>query len=303
MLREIGRRFDIDLAGVPCVGDSLRDLQAAEAVGAQPMLVLTGKGEKTLRDGNFPKNTVIFPDLAFAASALLAQRLSDAGPMSAVARARCSSLFQLIVTPLYAVVMLLLFWLPRVPTLPDRRALVPRQPRGARAGSAASARASIGAREHPAGPTSPHVVMSKHSSTWETLALTHFFPPLAFVAKKELLSIPFFGWGFALASPITIDRKAGIDAMQQIVDAGPRALRAGLLDRRLPGRHADPRRHARQVQDRRRAPRHRARRADPAGRAQRRLPVAQGRLRQAAGHDHDFVRPADRPRTARTRRR
>ena len=60
------------MTGVPCVGDSVRDLEAAEAVGAQPMLVLTGKGEKTLRDGNFPKNTVIFPDLAFAASALLA---------------------------------------------------------------------------------------------------------------------------------------------------------------------------------------------------------------------------------------
>ena len=72
MLHEIGNRFNVELSGVPCVGDGLRDLQAADAVGAQPMLVLTGKGEKTLRDGGFPKNTVIFPDLAFAASALLA---------------------------------------------------------------------------------------------------------------------------------------------------------------------------------------------------------------------------------------
>ena len=72
MLREIGVRFGVEMSGVPCIGDSLRDLQAAEAIGAQPMLVLTGKGEKTLREGNFPKNTVIFPDLAFAASALLA---------------------------------------------------------------------------------------------------------------------------------------------------------------------------------------------------------------------------------------
>ena len=71
MLREIGIRFGVDLTGVPCIGDSDRDLNAADAVGGQPMLVLTGKGEKTLRDGNFPKNTVIFPDLAFAASALL----------------------------------------------------------------------------------------------------------------------------------------------------------------------------------------------------------------------------------------
>jgi D-glycero-D-manno-heptose 1,7-bisphosphate phosphatase len=72
MLADIGRRFGVELTGVPCIGDSLRDLQAAEAIGAQPILVLTGKGEKTLREGNFPKNTVIFPDLAFAVTALLA---------------------------------------------------------------------------------------------------------------------------------------------------------------------------------------------------------------------------------------
>src|SRR6202040_1661082 len=66
----------------------------------------------------------------------------------------------------------------------------------------------------------PHIVMSKHSSTWETLALNFLFPPLAFVAKKELLSIPFFGWAFALASPITIDRTSGQDAMTQIITQG-----------------------------------------------------------------------------------
>ena len=72
LLREVGRRFNVDMDGVPVIGDGLRDLQAADAIGGQPMLVLTGKGEKTLRDGGFPKNTVIFPDLAFAVSALLA---------------------------------------------------------------------------------------------------------------------------------------------------------------------------------------------------------------------------------------
>jgi D-glycero-D-manno-heptose 1,7-bisphosphate phosphatase len=71
MLQEIGRRFGVDMTGVPALGDSLRDLQAAEVVGAQPMLMLTGKGEKTLREGGFPANTVIFPDLAFAAAALI----------------------------------------------------------------------------------------------------------------------------------------------------------------------------------------------------------------------------------------
>ena len=72
MLEEIGRRFRVGMTGVPAIGDSARDLQAAETVGAQPLLVLTGKGEKTLRAGEFPKNTAIFPDLAFAVAALLA---------------------------------------------------------------------------------------------------------------------------------------------------------------------------------------------------------------------------------------
>ena len=72
MLTEIGNRFGVELTGVPCVGDSVRDLQAAAAVEAQPILVLSGKGEKTLRDGVFPTNTVIFPELAFVATALLA---------------------------------------------------------------------------------------------------------------------------------------------------------------------------------------------------------------------------------------
>jgi len=73
LLREIGDRYGVELVGVPCIGDSLRDLQAAESVEAQPILVLTGKGEKTLRRGDFPAQTVIYPDLAFAVSALLAE--------------------------------------------------------------------------------------------------------------------------------------------------------------------------------------------------------------------------------------
>jgi D-glycero-D-manno-heptose 1,7-bisphosphate phosphatase len=72
MFVEIGRRFGVDMAGVPALGDARRDLDAAAAVGAQPMLVLTGKGERTLREGGYPPNTVIFPDLAFAAAALIA---------------------------------------------------------------------------------------------------------------------------------------------------------------------------------------------------------------------------------------
>jgi 1-acyl-sn-glycerol-3-phosphate acyltransferase len=64
------------------------------------------------------------------------------------------------------------------------------------------------------------IVACKHSSTWETLFLSRLLPPLAYVAKKELLALPFFGWAFRLASPITIDRRAGRDAMRQIAEQG-----------------------------------------------------------------------------------
>lgn len=71
LLEEIARRFNVDLRGVPAIGDSLRDLQAAAAVGAMPVLVLTGKGVHTRDDGGLPPDTRIYADLAQAAHALI----------------------------------------------------------------------------------------------------------------------------------------------------------------------------------------------------------------------------------------
>ena len=72
MLLEIAARFNVALEGVPSIGDSLRDLQAASAAGARPILVLTGKGEQTLKAGGLPEGTEIYQDLAAAAMALSA---------------------------------------------------------------------------------------------------------------------------------------------------------------------------------------------------------------------------------------
>jgi D-glycero-D-manno-heptose 1,7-bisphosphate phosphatase len=71
MLEEIAMRYNTALVDVPVVGDSLRDLQSAAAVGAKPYLVLTGKGEKTLGAGDLPEGTLVFADLAAVAAALL----------------------------------------------------------------------------------------------------------------------------------------------------------------------------------------------------------------------------------------
>ena len=70
MLEEIAIRYNVALTGVPAVGDSLRDLEAAAAVGAQPILVLTGKGRKTQAEPGVPPGTLVFADLAAAAAHL-----------------------------------------------------------------------------------------------------------------------------------------------------------------------------------------------------------------------------------------
>jgi D-glycero-D-manno-heptose 1,7-bisphosphate phosphatase len=72
MLQAIAERFHTEMKGVPVVGDSLKDLQAAEAVGAQPILVLTGKGQRTREEGGMPKKTLVFDSLAEAARHLIA---------------------------------------------------------------------------------------------------------------------------------------------------------------------------------------------------------------------------------------
>ena len=76
-------------------------------------------------------------------------------------------------------------------------------------------------------PTQPAVVLAKHQSAWETIAFQQIFPPLSFVLKKNLLQIPFFGWGLALFSPIAIDRGAGREALKQLETQGRERLNAG----------------------------------------------------------------------------
>ena len=72
MFIDIAQRFNVDIAGVPSVGDSLRDLQAASTAAAQPILVLTGKGSKTKTAGGLPDGTPVFADLAQAVRHIVA---------------------------------------------------------------------------------------------------------------------------------------------------------------------------------------------------------------------------------------
>lgn len=72
MIKEIGRRFSIELNNVYGVGDAFRDLQAFSDAGCKPILVRTGKGEMTLSQGNLPPNTQVVADLAEAVQLITA---------------------------------------------------------------------------------------------------------------------------------------------------------------------------------------------------------------------------------------
>jgi len=72
------------------------------------------------------------------------------------------------------------------------------------------------------------IIMCKHQSAWETLALQRYFPPQVWVLKRELLWIPVYGWGLAAMEPIAIDRRSANRALRQIVEQGCRRLAQGL---------------------------------------------------------------------------
>jgi D-glycero-D-manno-heptose 1,7-bisphosphate phosphatase len=78
LLEQIAERYQVSLHGVPVVGDSLRDLAAALAVGAAPVLVRTGKGRRTLRTQEVPEGTPIYDDLAQFVERYLAERGAEA---------------------------------------------------------------------------------------------------------------------------------------------------------------------------------------------------------------------------------
>jgi 1-acyl-sn-glycerol-3-phosphate acyltransferase len=92
-------------------------------------------------------------------------------------------------------------------------------------------RVSCGLRSRISGreniPEEPSVIFCKHQSAWETMALQFIFPPHVQVVKRELLHVPFFGWGLASLNPIAIDRSAGARALRQVLRDGTARIQQG----------------------------------------------------------------------------
>lgn len=137
-----------------------------------------------------------------------------------------SGLFALalvVVTPLYALLALLTFPLPRLARY--------RVISGWSRLIVWLARVLCGIRWRVEGgerlPARPAVILAKHQSAWETMAFQVIFPPQAYLLKRELLWLPFFGWGLALMSPIAIDRARGTAALRQLVRRGKERLAQG----------------------------------------------------------------------------
>jgi len=76
-------------------------------------------------------------------------------------------------------------------------------------------------------PPGTYVMVANHQSTWETLFLYWEFLPICAILKKELLNIPFFGWGLRLLKPIAIDRTMKSKALLQLKTQGRANLDAG----------------------------------------------------------------------------
>jgi 1-acyl-sn-glycerol-3-phosphate acyltransferase len=138
-------------------------------------------------------------------------------------RSSLFALFQIVITPVFTLVALATFPFPpltryRIITLWSRLTVD-------------AARLICGIRYRVLGaeniPREPCVILSKHQSAWETLAFQVVFPPHVWVLKRELLRVPFFGWGLAMLSPIAIDRGAGARALRQTLEQGRVRLNQG----------------------------------------------------------------------------
>ena len=140
--------------------------------------------------------------------------------MTALLRSSVFALFQAIITPVFALLALFVMPFPaaaryRFITAWSRLTL-------------AGAEKILGIRYRVLGaetlPPPPYIVLAKHQSAWETLAFQVIFPRQVWVVKRELLWIPFFGWGLAMLAPIAIDRASGPRALNQLLEQGRERL-------------------------------------------------------------------------------
>ncbi len=259
LLFQIQKKYSVDLKNVFFVGDKLSDVETAHAAGCKPVLVLTGKGAKTLRQKT--EQVPTFKDLAEAVDYVFAHEHCHSNRKRSLVILRHSfyaegspwrslvekallgmtkswhdnNIFLFLRSLLFSIYMaagtffysfLCIFARPF--PFRFRYAMIVKftgaMVKGLKIICGVNYKIE-GLENIPKNKNG--IVMSKHQSTWETFFLPTIFPHSAIILKRELLWIPFFGWGLANIDPIAIDRKNKSSAMNQIIAKGKKCLDEG----------------------------------------------------------------------------
>lgn len=236
LLERIAHDFDVPARALTFIGDTAKDLAAAGAVGARPILVLTGQGGTTLlaerAAGREPEH---YSDLARAVDAVLA---GEPGPLRQWLGSLAYNVSYMAALLVYG------FAAFACSIAPFGRPGLEAVARGYAHAFFALLRWCARLDMHIEGrdnlPDGAFVFYWKHQSTWETLAPFLLVRRPAFVLKRELLLIPFAGWALARLGAVGINRRAGRRAIEQVLHQGRRLIRRGSTVVLFPEGHRMP---------------------------------------------------------------
>lgn len=244
MLEQLENYLGQPVAKAWLVGDSLKDIQLAHAKHCNAVLVRTGNGTHTEQqiaslDPEGDQKITIVDNLAAASELIIKQqkpvketilgaKRSDLGLFSRFLLGARAVLFYLLIVIALFPVSLILTPLGVVFSFTTRYQMITSWNRCALWCLKLCCGISHTVRGADNIPEQPFVVMAKHQSAWETIYLQTLFTPLSTILKRELLLIPFFGWGLAMLKPIAIKRSSPKGAIRQVQTQGVARLKDGI---------------------------------------------------------------------------
>jgi histidinol-phosphate phosphatase family protein/1-acyl-sn-glycerol-3-phosphate acyltransferase len=232
LLQRIARDFDHDPAGLVVIGDTIKDLRAAQAVGARAILMRTGQGERTLVGNPTVEH---YPDLAHATDALLQH---EPGRLRQIFGSLAYNVGYMIAIAVFGSLCSLFSILPW-----GRSGLEFFARSYARVFYALlrpTVRLGMRMEGHENLPAGPCVLYLKHSSTWDSFLPFILVRRPAFVLKRELLWIPLVGWPLARLGAVGINRLSHHRAIDQVRNQGKRLLHRGRTLAIFPEGHRMP---------------------------------------------------------------
>ncbi len=244
MLEQLEHYLGQPVTNAWLVGDSLKDMQLAHAKHCKAVLVRTGNGHETEQQLALPgahtdQNTSIFDNLQAACEFIIKQQKpvkktnlsaknTHFGVFSRFLLGVRAVLFYLLIIIALLPVSLILTPLGVLFSFTTRYQMITSWNRCALWCLKLCCGISHSVHGAENIPEQPFVVMAKHQSAWETIYLQTLFTPLSTILKRELLLIPFFGWGLAMLKPIAIKRSSPKGSIRQVQTQGLARLKDGI---------------------------------------------------------------------------